>query len=305
MSMENIERYIQESEAIKNYPQLERERNKLSRQVEKLNADLDKALEEVSYLRSLKAPLDGADMTLEEARLDFTRARDAEIQARVAERFEKVKSDYECKMPQLVYERLCDTLTQTSWPEEIARLVDVEAKKKADATLHDRSNWPQWFKEYYEEEVRKKVGAGLNQEFTTRVEAAAMTTAQRKLVQLANVDWPKWYRANVEPKLAELRSKLTDNALHLLRGPWIFACDQCGTSVNAELTAAEIEKLLRAGQIRVACGNPDCEDKGWLSTRRHTFRMSLLDLIETYIVSSEFPPQATAISSLHQSPPHD
>ena len=40
MSMETVERYLQELEAIKNYPQLERERNKLSRQVEKLNADL-------------------------------------------------------------------------------------------------------------------------------------------------------------------------------------------------------------------------------------------------------------------------
>ncbi len=287
MSMETVERYLQELEAIKNYPQLEQERRKLSQQVEKLNADLDKALKEVSSLKSLKANLRGADMTLEQARLDFIRAQDAEIEARVAERFEKLKSDYESKMPQLVYERLCDTLTQAAWPEEIARPIDIEAKKKADAFLHDQNDWPQWFRKFYEDEVRKKVNAGLNQEFNTRVEAAAMASAQRKLNQLVNAEWPKWYRANVEPKLAELETKITDNALHLLRGPWVFTCDQCGTSFNAELTAAEIEKLLRAGQISIACHNPDCADKGWLSTRRHTFRMSLLDFIETYIAGSE------------------
>jgi len=63
MSIETVERYLQELEAIKNYPRLEQERNKLSQEVEKLKADLDNALKEVSSLKSLKAKLDGAEMT--------------------------------------------------------------------------------------------------------------------------------------------------------------------------------------------------------------------------------------------------
>ncbi len=73
-------------------------------------------------------------------------------------------------MPQLVYQRLRDILKQPNLPEEIVKLIDAEAKKKADATVRDQKRWPLWFKKLYEEEVEKKVGAGLNQEFNARVE---------------------------------------------------------------------------------------------------------------------------------------
>jgi len=283
MSIDTIERYLQELEAIKNYPQLEQERNKLAQEVEKFKANLDNALKEVSSLKSSKAKLDGAEMTLEQARLDFIRAQDAEIEKRVADRFEKLKGDYESKMPQLVYQRLRDILKQPWWPEEIAKLIDTEAKKKADAILRDQDNWPPWFKELYEEEVKKKVGAGLNQEFNARVETAAITRAQQRLNELTATEWPTWYRANVEPKILELESRINANVFQLLKGPWLFTCNQCGTSSNAELTVGEIEQLLRTGQIKVACANPDCEDHSLFSTRRHTFQVSLHDLIQVRI----------------------
>ncbi len=280
MSIDTIERYIQELEAIKNYPQVKREKEELSHQIEQLKVSLDNALKEVSSLKSSKANLDGTQMTLGEARLDFIRAHDAEIEKRAADSFEKLKADYESKMPQLVQQRLRDILKQPRWPEEIAKLIDSEAKKKADAILRDQSDWPEWFKKIYEEEVNKKVSAGLNQEFNARVETAAVTRAQQRLSELTNAQWPAWYLANVEPKIVALESKINAGALQLLKGPWVFTCAQCGTSSNAELAAGEIEQLLRTGQIEVACGNPACEDRSWFSSRRHTFQMSLRELIQ-------------------------
>ena len=44
MSIENIERYLQELEAIKNYPQVKRERGELSQKLEELKVSLDNAL---------------------------------------------------------------------------------------------------------------------------------------------------------------------------------------------------------------------------------------------------------------------
>ncbi len=99
MSIDTIERYLQELEAIKNYPQVKREKEELSLKVENLKASLDSALKEVSLLKSLKAHLDGAEMTLEQTRLDFIRAQDAEIEKRAADRFDKLKTDYESRMP--------------------------------------------------------------------------------------------------------------------------------------------------------------------------------------------------------------
>ena len=165
-------------------------------------------------------------------------------------------------------------------PEEIAKLIDIETRKKADAVLRDQKSWPPWFKELYEEEVKKKVSAGLNQEFNSRVETAAVSRAQQRLNELTTIEWPAWRQANIDPKVVELESRINANVFQLLRGPWIFTCNQCGTSSNAELTAGEIEQLLRTGQIKVACSNPDCEDHSLFSTRRHTFQVSLYNLIE-------------------------
>jgi transcriptional/translational regulatory protein YebC/TACO1 len=95
MSIEEIERYLQELEAIKNYPQVKQDRGMLSRKIEELNVSLDNALREVSSLKKSKAKLDGAEMTLEEARLDFIQAQDAEIEKRAADRFQWFKKLYE------------------------------------------------------------------------------------------------------------------------------------------------------------------------------------------------------------------
>ncbi|GAH75676.1 unnamed protein product, partial [marine sediment metagenome] len=188
MSINTIERYLQELEAIKNYPQVKREKEKLFQKVEELKVSLDNALKEVSSLKSLKANLDSAQMTLEEARLDFIRAQDAEVEKRAADRFEKLKGDYESRMPQLVYQRLREILREPWLPEEIAKLIDIETRKKADAVLRDPDNWPPWFKKIYEEEVKKKVSAGLNQEFNTRVETAAIARARQRLHELTSTE---------------------------------------------------------------------------------------------------------------------
>ncbi len=186
-------------------------------------------------------------------------------------------------MPQLVYQRLREILGQSLWPEEIAKLIDAEAKKKADVILRNQDKWPPWFKKLYEEEVKKGVSAGLNQEFNARVETAAMARAQQNLKELISTEWPMWYRTNVAPKVLELESKITANALQLLKGPWVFTCNQCGTKAEDELAAGEIEQLLKTGQIKVDCANPDCEDRSLFSTRRHAFQVSLYNLIDARI----------------------
>jgi len=283
MSIDTAERYLQELEAIKNYSKVKQEKEELSRGVAQLNISLDNARKEISSLKSLKANLDGAEMTLEEARRDFTDTQDAEIEKRAAERFEKLKVDYESKMPQLVYQRLCNILKQPLWPVELAKAIGTEAEKKTNAILHDQDNWPQWFKKLYREEVEKRVNAGLNQEFSARVETAAIPRAQQRLEELVTSEWPAWYQANVEPKILELENRINANALQLLRGPWKFTCDRCGMSTNDALTDDGIEELLRSGQIKVECANPECEDRSFLSRQRHTFNVSLHDLIEISI----------------------
>jgi hypothetical protein len=283
MSIDSIEKYIQELEAIKNYSQVRQERDDLSQEVEELKANLGHALEEINSLKSSKANLDGADMTLEEARLHFLQMQDAEVEKRAADKFERLRADYESKMPELVYQRLCDILGQPAWPEEIAKLIDTEARKKAYAILQHQESWPPWFKKLYDGEVEKKVSGGLNEEFNARVETAAETRARQRLNELIATHWPTWHRENVEPRIVELEHKMRADALQLLRGPWTFVCDRCDTSFNTKLTAGDIEQLLKTGHIKITCANSECENRSSFAVRRHTFPVFLYDLIDIYI----------------------
>jgi len=283
MSIETVERYIQELEAIKNYSEVKREKEELSHKIEELKASLDNALKEVSSLKGLKAHLDGAEMTLEEARLDFIRAQDAEIEKRAAERFEALKLEYEAKMPQLVYQRLIEIFKGRLWPKEIATVVKAETEERANGILYHSENWPDKFKEYHQKQVEAGVKSGLDAEFNKRVEERANMRAQQRLRELKNEEWPKWFNANIEPRIAELQAKVNANALQLLKGPWTFTCDRCGTRFDAEVTAEGIEQLLRSGQVKSECANPQCEDHSLFSTRRHTLQVSLHDLIKVRI----------------------
>jgi len=223
---------------------------------------------------------DGEEVSLGEARRDFLRAMDAEIEDRATERFEALKLQYEAKMPQLVYQRLVETLKGRLWPKEIATVIWAEVEKRVDGILYHSENWPQRFKEYYRKEVGAGVKSGLDSEFERRVEEGAEARARKRLSELANAAWPVWFRENIEPRVTELERKVNENALQLLRGSWTFTCDRCGTKFDDELTSFGIEELLRKGQVQIECINPACEDHSWFSSHRHRFQVSLHDLIE-------------------------
>ncbi|MFQ5924756.1 MAG: hypothetical protein ACE5IE_02005 [Dehalococcoidia bacterium] len=284
MSMEAIERYIQELEAIKNYATVVAERDEFSSKVAALEASLKSASVELARLKEFKVHLsDSGGISLDEARQDFLGAMDAEIEKRAAEKLEALKREYEAKIPQLVYQRLVDILKGLLWPTEIAAVIRAEAEKRADGILYHSKNWPDRFKEYYQKEVGVGVKSGLDSEFERRVEEGAEARARQRLSELVNVVWPLWFDENIEPRVAELEARANENALQLLREPWTFTCDRCGTTFSTELTSFEIEGLLARGQVQIECINPACEDNFLFFSRRHRFQVSLHDLIEVCI----------------------
>ncbi|TET37865.1 MAG: hypothetical protein E3J65_06085 [Dehalococcoidia bacterium] len=282
--MEHIERYIEELEAIRNYPKVVKERDKLSERVAALEASLKSLSEELARYKELKVRLAGAgEISLDEARRDSLRVMDAEIEKRGGERFEALKREYETKMPHLVYQRLLEILKAPARPAEIVTIIRAEAEKKANGILYHSENWPDRFKEYYQKEMEAGVKSGLDSEFNRRVEGSAEVKARQRLSALVNAVWPAWFSENIQPRIAELERKANENAFQLLKGPWTFVCDRCGTTSNDELTAFGVEELVRKGQVQVECDNPACEDRSLFSTGRHRFKVSLHELIELYI----------------------
>jgi len=208
---------------------------------------------------------------------------DAEIEGRAGERFEVLKREYETKMPGLVYQRMLEILKAKARPAEIAAVVRAEAEKRVNGILYHSENWPYRFKEYYQKEVEAGVKSGLNSEFERKVEERAEARARQRLSQLVNAVWPVWFNENIEPRVSEPERKANENILQLLRGPWTFTCDRCGTKFDDELTPFGIEGLLTKGLIQIECINPACEDRSLFFSRRHRFKVSLHELIELYI----------------------
>jgi len=282
--VENIERYIRELKAIKNYDKVIRERDELSWKVAALGTRLKSTSQELAVYKELKVRfVDGGQTSLDEARQDFLMAMDAEIERRSGERFEELKREYEGEMPQLVYQRLVDIVKGRLWPQEIAAVVSTEAEKKVKWILYHSDNWPDRFKEYYRKEVEAGIKSGLDSEFGRRVEESAEVKARQRLGELVNTAWPAWFNKNVHPRISELEGRANENALQLLKGPWTLTCDRCGTKSSTELTAFGVEELLRKGKVQVECDNPACQDRFFLSTSRHRFGVSLYDLVEAYI----------------------
>ncbi|MEM3506760.1 MAG: hypothetical protein QW589_03650 [Candidatus Bathyarchaeia archaeon] len=148
-------------------------------------------------------------------------------------------------------------------------------KEIADAGLPDK------VKAIITSEIDKKLDA----EFHKKVEERAEQISQEKLNYKMKVEWHKWYKSYVEPRILELELKLINNAIAMLRGPWPITCDKCCAKFEIELTSEEIEEILKRGYIEVECQNPSCINVSLF--KKHRIRIALRNFIESYIPQTE------------------
>jgi len=291
--LKTVEAFTRELEALQNYDRIKKERDELAERCSKLESrisELDKMVKdligELASLKGFNVRFVGKELTLEQAKVEFVRAYNDEIERRANVKFEVLEADLENKMPKLVYNKLIEIVEKPPWPKEIACAIESKAGQMASENLSNKERWPNWFKELYLREVNAGVSAGINAEFERRVEGEATTRAEKKLRELATVEWPNWYSANVKPKLSDLKAKIKVNAIRALEGPWRgIKCDRCGVEQGAfKLTEDGISDMLTMGYIEPECINPHCEDlPAFRRRRKHRIRILIHDLIAAHI----------------------
>ena len=132
-----------------------------------------------------------------------------------------------------------------------------------------------------EVEVEKRV----NDDFRKRVELESNLRADAKLKQMVNTEWPKYYRENIEPKVKELETKIKDNTLSVLKGPWNIECHICGKRQNGILInySHGLQSLLIDGYVDLKCDGvsifPSESPITSLMLNPHSIRIQLLELI--------------------------
>jgi DNA repair exonuclease SbcCD ATPase subunit len=310
MSLEKIDQYIRELEAIKYYGKVKKERDEALSRIKELEKSLEekgelkKKLEEKEKeVRDLKGALEGMNKELQETKLEINKlkskinelenlkvtvegktlieaknaflvAMNDEIEKRAHARFNSMKSEWEkAEKQKEIFKTATELLKQVIEKPDLLPKELIELSKKV--------------KEIINSEVEKR----LNSEFHRRVQEELDRKASSQLKQMMEIEWPKWYEINIEPKVIELERKINANVMSLLRGPWLITCDKCGMKQAVELTPERMEILLRPermeillrnGYVLIECQNPNCTDLLW----RHKINIPLRDLISYLMRSS-------------------
>ena len=316
---ENLERYTRELEAVKNYAQVKEDRDSLAKEagqlkgklghlevqlksevrkkeelslrldkseaaVKELSTKLDEVAKELSSLQNLSVKLpEGSALSLDEMKSQLLKAEEDEIEGRAKVRLGELEKELHSQMPALVYQRLIEIIKHPGLPPEIEEVINSHAKKITDDSLRDMDKWPDWFKEYYSNEVKESVSWGLNSEFEKRVQAEA----ERKLDALKAGQWRDYTAHKARGLAVDLKGLVSQ-----LQGTWRFSCDRCGRGLSVNLSASDIGLLLEGETIDITCTT--CLDPApfpfILSTVRHkVVGLSLGGLLELYMGSA--PPQ--------------
>jgi DNA repair exonuclease SbcCD ATPase subunit len=287
MSLEKVERYVRDLNAIKEYGPVKAERdqlfveNKLKEQeIEKLREKIkdlqaskdglqgdlastteelrrsrtqnEKLQEELAELRDTKLIVGGEELTLPRIRELVEEAKSDKIKSRAKQLFNELRGEWEVKQK----------------PKEVEAKAISDLRGIIDMLMRPE---PHFF-------LQDAVNLNLPQD----VEKLISSEVDRRLER---VEWPKWYAEVVQPKIGELEALIRENALNQLKGTWSLCCDKCGRPFKTELRGEHIEKLLRFGFIQVPCPHPQCLDQFLVFRSRHILRPTLGQLIENRVAS--------------------
>jgi chromosome segregation ATPase len=322
VSLERVDQYIRELEAIKHYDEVKAENALLSARVKEVEASLSSERKRVEELLQANKGLQeqiGARHAEPESLRDELRIKEGKIRE-VEEGLRRLSSRVK-ELEEL--KALTEAKTLKEAEELFLKAKEGEIKERAEKLFNQwKSEWERgdkpkevlkeavmWLKhtiellskpeprlflkevadarlpEKVEEVLNSEVKRRVDAEFLRRVEEESSRKALEELERLKSVEWPSWYRAVVEPRILQLESQMRNNAVRALEGLWILTCDKCGTKFQVRLTAQGMEELLKGGSMTIECPNPNCVDSFLLFSSRHKVSVTLKELIELKCVS--------------------
>lgn len=275
-----IEAYVQELEALRNYPQVKAERDSLAvevtklkekvgklttqitsetsrhketlselrkrkSEVEDLHAKLGRAERELASLKEFKAKLPaGGELSLERMKERFLRAEAKEIEAKAQARSEELEKERQSRMPVQVREELTRILSSPNWPPEIEKVITGQARKLADEVLRDTKKWPDWFTDHFIQRVNAAAANGLDSEFNNRV----LAETQSRLEVMKTGEWERYTAAKARELAVNVKALVGQ-----LGGSRSFTCDRCGRRLAVEIGPSEIAQLLADKTVAITC----------------------------------------------------
>jgi hypothetical protein len=283
--LDTVETYIRQLVAVKEYGHTKAERDNLAGKVTELQEEIrhltsrltsetsehkktrselkkkDSKLQDLTHrlgvaeqalsaLRDFKATLPDGEFALEEMQKRFLSAQAKEIEARATDLMEQANHRMQSQMSVLVEKELSRVLKSHEWTPRVSEVILSEAASIADGMLRVREKWPEWFKDYFVQQLEQQLDKELNAEFEMRVAEEARKT----LEATKTADWDQYSAAKARQLSANLRVMVNQ-----LQGVWRLTCDRCQQNVSVQIGPAEIAQLLADRMVEVTC--PFCMDQ--------------------------------------------
>lgn len=319
MTLERIDQYIKELDAIKYYDEAKKERDQalqkvkelervlttereslqsLSKERGTLEQKLKKKDEETSSLRDV-LKLKDAELQKLELKVDDLTRRIGELEnlkvtvegktlSEAGKAFLEAKEQEVARRANETFNSMKKEWTMSEKPKEVLNEAINQLKNVVEVLGRPK---PRYFPQKIldaglpgkvEEILEWEVGRRVDVEFTRKVEEKSNQKALDKLNYLKSTEWPNWLRVNVDPKVTALERMFTTNALSFLGEPWFITCDKCRTTQNIKFTASSVEAMLRTGYAHIECANLNCRD--WFA--RHMIEVTLRSLIEAKMTTA-------------------
>jgi hypothetical protein len=255
LSFDELEKSLEKTEAISNYRRVKEERDdfeaKLGEERRSHAEESQRMQKEIEELQALKVRFSEAEYGLKEFEALVEREsaewRKKELNKALNERWGN-------ESPNLISTELNRQLSD--YPKNISQhlrqLIETKVNEKVNATLKDRRNWPFWFCNVYNSEVREGAQSQINAEFKRRVDEATKTG----LLQLKNIEWPTYLRSVA---ITFFQKPLQQQLINLCI-PLTLTCNKCRLSFNFQPNPTDMAEMIRTGVIYVQCINPQCRD---------------------------------------------
>jgi hypothetical protein len=276
LSLEKIDRYMSEIEAVKNYEKILKERDlekekrlaadaQLAKERSDRNLERQELEKKIEELGSLETLSEGGK-TLGEIWNEFFKRQEAEIDKRAQERFEKNKAAWETgEKPKEIMQRA-------------VRLLESALSTMSQAipfTYYEgdlsKSQIPELIRKTLDAEVEHR----MDTEFQRSVNAEADRKAGVLFSQLKQREWPNFIKLHVEPRSKALEYQIRQSVMATLAGGWTIPCDKCLTEYKIRLSATQVAAVI-GGHFDFECKNPACRD----FLAKHKIRVTLLGLVE-------------------------
>lgn len=238
MSLDEIEKILDDLEALKEYDRVKKESDELKVEVEVTKQDSELKQDNIAALeeknRILKSKLAEEELSrknmeaqskAKEDELSKLKSRNLELESLQSITNGKTLAEIEKIMLEAEQEEIGKQAEErakskhSEWektmkPKEVAE----EALKQLDQVVEgllmpEHKFFPKGTMELgLPEKVSQLIELGVNRkiddEFNRRVEVESEKRAQEKANYVLSIEWPKWKRENMEPKVAELDSMI-------------------------------------------------------------------------------------------------